>query len=879
MMHHYALRLLVVLLLTTGSLMAQKRTSTARTRPLTTYENFAMRNRLVKADSIICYASKENAFTRIGPPQGFGDSRARRAATSTFIVDYVGYPDSARAAFQRAVDIWSTLIVSPVPIRIRATWQSLPTGALGSARPATYIGAPDGSQRATAYYPIALAEKISRRPLNNPANPDIVANFSSDASWYTKLDGQPTGGRYDLVTVVLHELGHGLGFSGGITENQNEEPEVALPVVFDTYIENNLGTKILSEQVANSPAALLTQATGQNLFINGPILRSKTGDKAKIYAPATYDAGSSLYHLDENTYRQGTPNSLMTPFIGAAEVSQNPGPVVLSFFEDMEWKTTSLLHEPISDLESAAGVTFTARVISDTTLGAEPPKLFYRTGFPTTADNTYKEVNLVRQGTSDTYSVVLPATETPGRTVYYLQTRDASGRTFTNPGKDNAGTLQYYYSFLVGPDRVPPTIVHAPEKSVLLEAEVDTLAILAKVTDDRRILNAARTKQGIDTVFVEYRVDGVARPAVSMFQLDPSVFNVPDSTWVAGIPIAVGSLRGGSVISYRIGARDLSSTGNLVYSPATGFYSITVVAPQTTVRNQYINDFNAATAAADFTGNGFRIEQPTSFSSASINSDHPYKNGADVFNESNYTYTLLAPIRVKENPDSARIQFDEIALIEPSDPGSVFGEAGFYDYVIVEGSKDGGRTWRPMLDGYNINDKTDWTTAWNSSTASGLPNETNSTAVGRPALVKPRTIFIQATGFFVPNDVVLIRFRLFADQLVHGWGWQIDNLKVQVAPPPPILATEPLPIPLFAVYPNPATGTVRVTAELAQTATEGTMTLSGPTGQTLRQLPVAVRNGKQISEQLDVSQLPAGIYFLQLNAGDAKQVKKIMVTR
>ncbi|ARK10249.1 T9SS type A sorting domain-containing protein [Fibrella sp. ES10-3-2-2] len=877
MMHQYALRLLVVLLLAGSSLMAQQRTSTARTKPLTTYESFALRNRVAKADPIICYSSAENVFTRIGPPAGFNDARARRAATSTFIVQYIGYPDSARAAFQRAVDIWSTLIVSPVPIRIKATWRSLGTGVLGSASPATYIGAPDGSQRATSYYPIALAEKIARRNINHPDSADIVANFSSTNTWYTGLDGNPRSGQYDLVTIVLHELGHGLGFTGGIRASaSSQEGGIALPTVFDTYIENQLGTKILNTTIANNASSLFTQITGQNLFLNGPILQQRTGGRAKLYAPTTYSTGSSLYHLDENTYRAGTPNALMTPFVAATEVAQNPGPAVLAFFEDMEWKTTSLLHTPVSDIETTTGVTFTARVVSDTVLGADPPKLFYRTGIPTTGNSAYKQVNMVRQGTTDTYAVTLPPSEVPGRTVYYIQTQDAGGRTFTNPGKDNLGTTQYYYSFTVGADVVPPTIVHSPEQTVLLEAEVDTLLILAKVTDDRRLLNAARTKQGVDTVYIDYRINGVARTPISMTLANSDI--VPDSTWFGLIPIAARSLKAGDVLSYRIIARDISAARNQAVSPATGFYSVSVVAPQTTVRSQYINDFNSAAAGADFVGDGFRIEQPTSFSSASINSDHPYKNGANIFSESNSIYTLLAPIRVKANPDSSRIQFDEIALIEPSDPGSVYGDDGFYDYVIVEASKNNGQTWLPLVDGYNINDKAEWITAWNSSSAAGLPNETNSTAVGRPALLKPRTIFIQASGNFAANDVILIRFRLFSDQLVHGWGWQIDNLKVQVAPPPPILATEPLPLASFSVYPNPANGSVRVQAELSQTATEGIMTLSGPSGQTLRQLPIAVRNGKQISEQLDVSQLPAGMYFLQLNAGDAKQVKKIVVT-
>ncbi|MBO0950219.1 T9SS type A sorting domain-containing protein [Fibrella forsythiae] len=881
MMHRYALRLLVVLLLATGSLMAQKRTAPPRLKTLTTYENFAMRNRIVKNDSIICYASKENVFSRIGPPAGFNDSRARKAATAKFVVKYIGYPDSARAAFQRAVDIWSTLLVSPVTINITAVWQPLATGVLGSARPADYVGGPDGSQRATTYYPMALAEKVARRNINHPDSADIIASFSSTNNWYLGLDGKPTAGKYDLVTIVLHELGHGLGFTGGIRADATSRAAgVQYSTVFDAYVENRLGTKILNDAIAGSSSALYTQLTGQNLYINGPTLVRKTGDRAKLYAPTAYSPGSTLYHLDETTYRASTANSLMTPFIGAAEVAQDPGPIVLSFFEDLEWKTTSLLHTPITDTESTSAVTFTARVVSDTTLGADPPKLFYRTGFPTQTDNSYKQVNMVRQGTTDTYSYTLPASEMPGRTVYYLQTQDGTGKTYTNPGKDNGGTVQYYYSFTIGPDRVAPTIVHAPEQTVILEAKVDSLLIVAKVSDNRRLINAARTKQGIDTVYVDYQINGVAKQALPMFLLDPSRYNVPDSTWATVIPIATRSLKAGSVISYRIIARDVSAARNQAISPVTGFYSVSVVAPQTTVRTQYTNDFNvAATAAADFAGNGFSIQQPASFTSASINSDHPYKNGLNAFYESNYTYTLLAPIRVKTNPDSARIQFDEIALVEPNDAGAAFNGEGFYDYVTVEGSKDNGLNWFTLLDGYNVNAYPEWTATWNSSTSTGSAGEPNSTAVGTQSLLKTRTIGLQANGTFKANDVILIRFRLFADQLVHGWGWQIDNLKIQVPPPPVVLATEPLPLASFSVYPNPASGSVRVMAELSQTATEGTMTLSGPTGQTLRQLPVTVRNGKQISEQLDVSQLPTGMYFLQLNAGDAKQVKKIMVTR
>ena len=44
-----------------------------------------------------------------------------------------------------------------------------------------------------------------------------------------------------------------------------------------------------------------------------------------------------------------------------------------------------------------------------------------------------------------------------------------------------------------------------------------------------------------------------------------------------------------------------------------------------------------------------------------------------------------------------------------------------------------------------------------------------------------------SNGNFVANDEIVIRFRLLSDQLVHGWGWAIDNIKIQIDDVPPTL--------------------------------------------------------------------------------------------
>ncbi len=50
----------------------------------------------------------------------------------------------------------------------------------------------------------------------------------------------------------------------------------------------------------------------------------------RLYAPSTWDDGSSIYHLDEFTYAASDTNSLMTPFAGRGEAVHNPGPNTLA---------------------------------------------------------------------------------------------------------------------------------------------------------------------------------------------------------------------------------------------------------------------------------------------------------------------------------------------------------------------------------------------------------------------------------------------------------------------------------------------------------------------------------------------------------------------
>ena len=258
---------------------------------------------------------------------------------STFKVNYVNVPLAEQLAVQAAIDVWSDNWSSSVPVNVVANFVPQGTsGILASASPVSFFHNFSGVPDSSLWYASAMANAIAGKDLD-PANPEISININSSMAnvFYLGTDGNCPSNQYDLESIILHEVAHGLGFlSNDSYDRFSGYGSIDQPTPFDAYAQTPDGGRLMD---LASPSLALGAAFQNTLVWSGKnAFAANNNVKPVLYTPSTYENGSSISHLDENTYQNSGANALMTPAWPGGAVFHTPGSLVLAMLADMRLK-------------------------------------------------------------------------------------------------------------------------------------------------------------------------------------------------------------------------------------------------------------------------------------------------------------------------------------------------------------------------------------------------------------------------------------------------------------------------------------------------------------------------------------------------------------
>ena len=309
---------------------------------------------------------------------------ASKNRTAMFTVNYLSsgtlfgatcieWPADAKVAFDHAVDIWGDILTSSTDIKIDACWSSsLGGNVLGAAGATSNTPLEVVGQLPVSFFPEPLAEQllgIDNNPNASDINAIFNANLSLGSGWYFGTDMNVPVNGFDFVSVVLHELGHGLGFAGAADVDDGDPMNGAectgtagigcigfltqggiwIPTIYDRFVDIDDGTLLIDQSNPSADITTLLQGGSVTGGMGGLQYDDSNIDfftriaTADLHTPGTFQPGSSYSHYSEATLG----NELMSPSISNGQAIHDPG-MAVGFFEEFGWNLNVVPVELIS---------------------------------------------------------------------------------------------------------------------------------------------------------------------------------------------------------------------------------------------------------------------------------------------------------------------------------------------------------------------------------------------------------------------------------------------------------------------------------------------------------------------------------------------------
>jgi len=278
-------------------------------------------------DGTLCtYDEHFNADNRMDASTGDGPLQFDLTSSTT---------GEVHTAVQHALGLWSETLAGKVPVDIKVDLVPLDEpGVLGlSYISSSFLHAPTNT-----YYASAQWNQI----VGYDATPmrDIVIESNSNFGWYFGLDGNVPHDLFDFVSVVLHEVNHGLGFMDNVFWGIDGEGEGVF------WYNNEYGNMDEAEYPNAFTRQLFLGESGpciveldeeerwntvisDNLYAGCPgskLLATNGGVRVKMFAPNPYMQGSSVAHWDNSVsfptfMKAAIGNGRHCHIIGAHEIA------------------------------------------------------------------------------------------------------------------------------------------------------------------------------------------------------------------------------------------------------------------------------------------------------------------------------------------------------------------------------------------------------------------------------------------------------------------------------------------------------------------------------------------------------------------------------
>ncbi len=241
--------------------------------------------------------------------------------------------EQRRLATQHAANLWAATLTSSATIRINAQFTAQActetSATLGSAGPiGNFRNFPEATFQDT-WYPSALRNKLAGNEAQ-VGSPQLQINFNVNlgtpgcltaSPWYFGIDNNPPPGAINLVVVLLHEFGHGLGFTVGPTSGQTGARSSGSPSIWERYMLDNQTGLTWFEMTSNAQRAASAIGvdrlvwTGPNVTAAVPSVLRQGIATATVAGPAVRQP--ITVNVGEASFGQAITN---TPF--TAEVGQ-----------------------------------------------------------------------------------------------------------------------------------------------------------------------------------------------------------------------------------------------------------------------------------------------------------------------------------------------------------------------------------------------------------------------------------------------------------------------------------------------------------------------------------------------------------------------------